>query len=146
MPKSEPAWVLDTHIWIRILSGDPALDIPAFRKKLERQAAAGNLLLAAISLWECAMLVAKGRLKLNRDLEGWMAEAVMMPGLSLVPLDAAIAVESCFLPGSFHGDPADRQIVATARRRNACLVTLDREILAYAGEGWLLGREPAALA
>jgi PIN domain nuclease of toxin-antitoxin system len=38
--------------------------------------------------------------------------------MNLYPLTAEIAVESSFLPGDFHGDPADRLIVATARIGN----------------------------
>ncbi len=40
-------------------------------------------------------------------------------------------MESVQLPGSFHADPADRMIVATARIAGAMLVTRDRRILDY---------------
>jgi PIN domain nuclease of toxin-antitoxin system len=52
----------------------------------------------------------------------------------LVPLAPEIAVESSRLPGTFHGDPADRIIVATARREGAILLTRDERIIAY-GKG-----------
>ena len=34
-----------------------------------------------------------------------------------------------------HGDPADRMIVATARQRAATLITDDKLVLQYGGEG-----------
>ena len=43
-----------------------------------------------------------------------------------------VLIESCRLPVPFHGDPADRIIVATARDREAVLVTKDRQIHQYA--------------
>jgi PIN domain nuclease of toxin-antitoxin system len=130
-------WVLDTHIWIRLLDGDPALDRPAFLKGIAERSAPGNLVLADISLWETSMLVAKGRLKLSLPVRDWLDHACRMPGLELVAINAAIAAESCSLPGSFHGDPADRLIVATARVMGCALVTFEQAILEWASDGWL---------
>jgi PIN domain nuclease of toxin-antitoxin system len=39
------------------------------------------------------------------------------------------------LSGTFHGDPADRMIVATSLLRNATLITRDAAILAYGAQG-----------
>jgi PIN domain nuclease of toxin-antitoxin system len=75
------------------------------------------------------MLSAKGRLELIMPVLEWLDAALLFPGLSVVSMDAKIASDSSFLPGSFHGDPADRLITATARRLGAALVTLDRAIL-----------------
>ena len=49
-----------------------------------------------------------------------------------MPVDNVIAVRSTELPGDFHKDPADRFIVATARKLSAPLVTADEKIRAYA--------------
>jgi PIN domain nuclease of toxin-antitoxin system len=51
------------------------------------------------------------------------------PGLVLVPLTPEIAIDSSRLPASFHGDPADRIILATAKRMGARHVTRDRKML-----------------
>jgi PIN domain nuclease of toxin-antitoxin system len=48
-----------------------------------------------------------------------------------------VAVEAAPLPETFHRDPADRLIVATARVANATLMTRDRRILDYAARGHL---------
>jgi PIN domain nuclease of toxin-antitoxin system len=51
--------------------------------------------------------------------------------VSFVPVDNDIAVKSIELPGEFHKDPADRIIVATARKLGAPLVTVDDRIRSY---------------
>lgn len=48
-----------------------------------------------------------------------------------------VALESSRLPGPFHGDPADRIMVATARRMGARLMTRDRKLIQYARKGHL---------
>jgi PIN domain nuclease of toxin-antitoxin system len=53
-------------------------------------------------------------------------------GVRFAPVDVDISVKSVQLPGEFHKDPADRLIVATARKFAAPLVTKDLKIRAYA--------------
>jgi PIN domain nuclease of toxin-antitoxin system len=65
----------------------------------------------------------------------WLDAALAEPGPIVEPLSARVAIESCELPGAFHGDPADRMIVATARVTNATLMSRDRRILDYAAGG-----------
>jgi PIN domain nuclease of toxin-antitoxin system len=62
---------------------------------------------------------------------------LLHPGIILCPLTSTIAAQSYKLPGTFHGDPADRMIVATARVENAVLFTRDEEILRYSKAGHL---------
>jgi PIN domain nuclease of toxin-antitoxin system len=45
-----------------------------------------------------------------------------------VPLDTQVVLALDALPSSFHGDPADRLIVATARSRRLPLATHDATI------------------
>lgn len=109
-----------------------------FRKRTIDQidmAAKGNrLLLAAISLWEVAMLESKGRLKLGQPCGEWLKLTQRKTGVMIAPLDAEIAALSCAIPG-FHGDPADRLIVATAIHHGATLLTEDDQIVACARKG-----------
>ena len=83
------------------------------------------------------MLVAKGRLLLGMDANSWMDQVTALPGIEIAPLSGRIAVESVSLPGSFHADPADRMIVATARCHKLPLMTADEAILAYSATGYL---------
>jgi PIN domain nuclease of toxin-antitoxin system len=50
------------------------------------------LFVSAITPWEIAMLVAKERLRLNRDVADWLAAALSLPGIHLEPLSPEIAV------------------------------------------------------
>jgi PIN domain nuclease of toxin-antitoxin system len=88
-------------------------------------------MLSVISVWEVALLEAKGRVSLQMDCEAWVRRALAAPGLTLAPLTSEIAIQSTRLPGVLHGDPADRLIVATARAHGAVLMTKDRRLLAY---------------
>jgi PIN domain nuclease of toxin-antitoxin system len=71
-------------------------------------------------------------LKSSSWLLHWLENALNSPGLSLIPISHDIAFDSANLPEGFHGDPADRLIVASARNTNSVLVTRDRNILDYA--------------
>jgi len=104
---------------------------PSAIRAVEEAAHHGLVRVSAISVWEVAMLEAKGRIRLSKDCLSWVNEALRAPGLALVPLTPEIAVESSRLPGAFHGDPADRILVATARRQGAILLTRDEKILSY---------------
>ncbi len=81
------------------------------------------------------MLVSKGKLMFACDVQTWLDEALSRPGITLAPLTTEIAVDSVYLPGILHGDPADRIITATARRLRATLVTADAKLLTYGREG-----------
>jgi PIN domain nuclease of toxin-antitoxin system len=48
--------------------------------------------------------------------------------LTVLPLNADTVIAANDLPASFHGDPADRMIVATARVHDMSLATHDDAI------------------
>ncbi len=87
---------------------------------------------SAISCWEVAKLVEKGRLTLPKPVDQWMRLALGYPGIQLLPLEPEIAIESTQLPRPFHDDPADQIIVATARIHQCPLLTIDKKIRDYA--------------
>ncbi|MEZ0373218.1 MAG: type II toxin-antitoxin system VapC family toxin [Candidatus Sericytochromatia bacterium] len=128
-------YLLDTHAWIWLTLGIELGEEPV--RILSEAATTGGLALAAISVWEAAMLVAKGRLEIASDVHSWLKQALAAPGLTLLPLEPEIAIQSAFLPGNFHGDPADRMIVATARHHRIPLATRDQKIRCWAAEGFL---------
>jgi PIN domain nuclease of toxin-antitoxin system len=90
-----------------------------------------ELLLSAISVWEFCKLLEKGRLGISCDPEEWLATALAMPRLRLVPLSPRIAYHSTVLPQPFSSDPADQIIVATAREENATILTKDEAMRRY---------------
>ena len=123
-------YLLDTHTWIWWNTRSERLS-----KKVSSLIAASKnyeeLLLSAISCWEFSKLVEKGRFRISVSGEKWIAEALDMANLCLVPLTPEIAWQSTVLPGSFHDDPGDQIIVATARQENAAIITTDKLILNY---------------
>jgi PIN domain nuclease of toxin-antitoxin system len=119
--------VLDTHIWIWWLTEDKALS-PAERSALNGEASRKGCNLPAICLWEAQMLYSKGRLRLPLPFEAWLAQAADPRVLTVLPLDVKIVSALNQLPDSFHGDPADRMIVATARVHSLPLATRDARI------------------
>jgi PIN domain nuclease of toxin-antitoxin system len=123
--------VLDTHVLLWWVNGDAAL---SKRAKLAIKKAQGGaeILISSITAWEIAMLVERGKLVLSMDVSSWLATVKQIEALRFVPVDADIAIKSVVLPGSFHKDPADRMIVATARNLGWPLVTKDEKIRAYA--------------
>ena len=83
------------------------------------------------------MLEAKGHIVFSTEITAWVNDAVSAPGLSVVQLFTEISIDSTRLPGQFHGDPADRLIVATSRFLKCPLITVDKLILTYAAGGFL---------
>ncbi len=122
--------LLDTHVWLWLMSREGNLKPSAIRA-VEEAAHYGLVRVSAISVWEVAMLEAKGRIRLSKDCLSWVNEALRAPGLGLIPLTPEIAVGSSRLPGAFHGDPADRILVATARQQGAIFLTRDEKIVSY---------------
>jgi len=135
-PELGPRLVLDTHIWVWLMEGKTDLK-PSLRRGIESCAREGELLVSAISTWEVGMLEAKGRLTFDQECADWVRDALSAPGIRLAPLEPAVAVASTRLPGHFHGDPADRIIVATARAHACPLVTADLAIVEYAQSGFV---------
>lgn len=128
---SDPSLLLDTHCWLWIEGGITNRFSIAGLTALRRAASEGRLLLSAISVWEVALLEAKGRISLQMECSAWVRNALANPALTLAPLTPEIAIQSTRLPGNLHGDPADRLIVATARAHGATLLTKDDKLLAY---------------
>ncbi len=135
--------LLDTHAFVWTVDGDRRLG-PRARAVVEEAASAKGVLVSAITPWEIALLVEKGRLRLGREVGTWLETALALPGMALAPIEPAIAVDSTRLPGDFHADPADRLIVATSRHRGVPLLTADRAVLAYAARGHLHAVDAAA--
>ena len=123
--------VLDTHTLVWWVSGDPLLSKRA-RTAIECEQPDGDIVVSSISAWEIAMLVERGRLVLSMDVGSWLSTVAQIDAVQFLPVDVEVATKSVNLPGDFHKDPADRMIVATARKLAVPLVTKDDKIRAYA--------------
>lgn len=121
--------LLDTQVMLWLRSGDPKLGKQA-RLEIDRAWRADGVAVSAMSFWEVAMLKEKGRLRFPEDVGMWRREQIDQ-GIVEIPVDGDVGVRAAELPG-FHGDPADRIIVATALAGHQ-LVTADRRILEWPG-------------
>lgn len=119
--------LLDTHVWVWWLTPRSPLSRRE-RDALDALAARQELRLSAISLWEAQMLHGKGRLEIPLAFADWLEQAADERMITVLPLDTAVVLALDALPRSFHGDPADRLIVATARSRQLPLATHDAAI------------------
>lgn len=136
MSKVGKGILLDTHTWIWLFSGSQELSQTTI-DKINKAGKQSKVFISAISVWELSMLVAKNRINLSKPIHQWVKESFNQPGVNLALLTPEVAIESSFLPGDFHGDPADRIIVATARIKDLILLTRDKKILSYGEEKYL---------
>lgn len=134
MSGAQAGLLLDTCALIWLANGDrmkaEAIDAMA------RAAREGGNHISPVCAWEVGLL-SKGAMPLAflPDPATWFARVMAYPGMRPVPLSAAMAIASSWLPGTLHNDPADRLLIATARDTGLPIVTRDRRILAYAASG-----------
>ena len=126
--------VLDTHVLIWAVEDERRLGADA-RAAIAAAGDADDIGISAITPWEIALLVERGRLRLAQEVGAWIRSVLALPGIKLLPIDPATATDSARLPGTFRADPADRLIIATARQCGAPLLTADFAILSYAAGG-----------
>ena len=94
---------------------------------------ADEVLVSAVTCWEVATLLAAGRIRFDRSVTAWFADLEADERFEIVPLSPHSALVGYDLErASFHGDPADRMIYATAVDQRAPLVTADTRITQFA--------------
>ena len=120
--------LLDTHIWWWWVTGEAGLSA-AQKRLLARADPDAPLELSDVSLWEVATLVSLGRLAVSMPLRDWLEAAAAPPLVQRRGISPAVTAEVASLPETFHRDPADRIIVATARVHDATLLTRDKRII-----------------
>lgn len=128
-------YLLDTHVWVWLLNGNVQIQKSSIFKNIINASKSSDLNISAISIWEIAMLETKGRITFSTGISDWVEKALKAPGLKLIPLLPSISIDSTRLPGAFHGDPADRIIIATARYLQCPIITADKKILKYSSKG-----------
>lgn len=122
--------LLDTHALLWFATDDAKLGSRADRAA-DAALRKDEVLVSAFSFWELAMLHGKGRIAVDGTIGAFRVDA-LAHGIVEVPVDGAVAIGAASLD-DFHGDPADRVIVASALARGATLVTADELILGWRG-------------
>lgn len=118
--------LLDTHSFVWLACDDKRLG-KLSRRRIERARADAGVAVSAVSYFEIGALVDRGRLRLSEPLEGLRARA-LEAGVQELAVDVPVALLASRLR-SFHGDPVDRLLVATAMERGASLMTADTTLL-----------------
>jgi len=121
--------LFDTHIWWWVINEPERLSRGAY--ELISETPNDQRAIASISIWEFAMMVTRGRIRLRISPAEWLDHATYRTMITVLNLTPGIALDACNLPGKFHRDPADRIIVATARIHQMKLITKDQKIIDY---------------
>ena len=143
LDPSRSLLLLDTHVVLWATFNESRLGRHA-AKTINLASREDRLAVSAITPWEIGLLASKKRINLHKDVLEWIREALAKPGVHLVPLEPEIAVASTRLPFEMHADPADRILVATARRLGATLVTADGALLELAMRGYFVALDATA--
>lgn len=131
--ERDPVILLDTHVLVRYLMGDRKLGKRAVAT-IDKALPLDEVFVSAISFWEVAMLVGKGRVELDTTVAAFRT-LTLRHGIQEEPVDGEIAISAAELPDS-HADPADRMLVATAVLRGLTLVTADDVLLDWKLRGF----------
>lgn len=118
--------LLDTHALVWLDEASPRLGRSA-REMIDAAFRDNALFVSAISFWEVGTLARKGRIRLDMELDKWR-QGLVENGLNELPVTGEIAARAALLD-PFHGDPADRIIVASALQHSLALVTADARLL-----------------
>lgn len=113
--------LIDTHfvLWLRL---EPQKLTAAERQVLNSSL---TVFVSAVSLWEIAMLLGRGRIPGGND------QLLSIPaGLDWLPIKPDHCKALATLP-RLHGDPFDRMLVAQAQSERVPLLTRDRAMRNY---------------
>ena len=120
--------LLDTHILLYWFAARSRLSTAQL--EILRQATPSEpLWVSDISLWEIATLYSLRRIRLTLPLRDWLEAATAPPLVQRLGITPAVATAVAALPDSFHRDPGDRIIVASAQILGATLLSHDQRII-----------------
>jgi PIN domain nuclease of toxin-antitoxin system len=117
--------LVDTQIiiWLAV---EPERISPKASEAIREARRSDGVAISDKTLWELAMVFAKGRIGDDLSLRDLLEETER--AFAVLPVNAAIAERSVQFRKTFPADPADRIIAATAIVYGLTLVTADSQI------------------
>jgi PIN domain nuclease of toxin-antitoxin system len=119
--------LLDTHIFLWYISGDPKLT-PLARDAIRNQN--NYVFLSIVSLWEAIVKHQLGKLNLPSPPEKYLPEQRERHQIASLNLDEASVIRLAQLT-PLHRDPFDRMLICQAIELDMTIVTVDIAISAY---------------
>lgn len=118
--------LLDTHVLVWSKTDSARLSRHA-RHLIEKARRQDGVAISAISLWELALLLSRGRIQSYGSTESSIRS--MCDGVEIKPITVEISALSTQFPDDYPHDPAHRIIGATARAEGLTLISCDENIL-----------------
>ncbi len=118
--------LLDTHVVLWLAFHPEKLSRQAVSALEHARDQRGGLAIAAVTLYEIALLASRGRIDLRTSMESFLDEVEAQ--FVVKPITGRICAQTIRLPDAYPNDPMDRLIGATAIVEGLALITADAAI------------------
>lgn len=119
--------LLDTHIFLWFISGDPQLSNNVRDVIRDPDNA---VYLSAVSVWEAIVKYQLGKLPLPEHPGTYLPKQRNLHQIASLTLDESSVAQLTHLP-PLHRDPFDRMLICQALQNGLTIVTVDAAICAY---------------
>jgi PIN domain nuclease of toxin-antitoxin system len=113
-------FLLDTHVFLWLIQGDPQLSDPA---KAIISDDTNQLNFSVVSIWEIAIKLNIGKLKIEHSIED-IYQLLAQLKIEIMPIERSDLDRYLTLP-LHHRDPFDRLIIAQSIDRELILISAD---------------------